>query len=178
MVNDHKGDFRKKSIQRLKFVAKHSKYSKNKIIIKKLKNFIYANSYKNILLYIPLETEVDVLPIINILRKAKNKNVYVPYMQGDSFKIVKYRLPLKRKKFNIKEPFNSFLKDKIDLAIVPIVGVDALDKRIGFGKGMYDRFFYRLGYKPEIIFTQLQLCKSYEILSNEYDIQADYIITG
>ena len=100
-------------------------------------------------------------------------------MQGDSFKIVKYRLPLQKKRFNILEPNNSFLKpNRLDLAIVPVVGVDAINKRIGYGKGMYDRFFYRLKYKPKIVFIQLELCKSKEILSDNYDIEADYIITG
>ena len=100
-------------------------------------------------------------------------------MQGESFKIVKYRLPLHKKRFGIKEPNNSFFKArKIDLAIVPVVGIDKLGKRIGFGKGMYDRFFSNLGYKPTMVFTQLVLCKSEKILSNDYDIQADYIITN
>ena len=84
-----------------------------------------------------------------------------------------------KKKFGIKEPNNSFIKPaKVDLAIIPIVGVDALNKRIGYGKGMYDRFFDRLNYKPTMIFTQLILCKSEHILSDCYDIQADYIITN
>jgi len=100
-------------------------------------------------------------------------------MEGDSFKIIKYRLPLQKKKFGIKEPNNSFLKPRqLDLAIVPIVGVDAVYKRIGFGKGMYDRFFDRLSYKPTLVFTQLILCKSDKFLSESYDIQADYIITN
>jgi 5-formyltetrahydrofolate cyclo-ligase len=121
--------------------------------------------------------EVDVLPLINSLRK-KGINVFVPFMIEDSFKLVKYRLPLEIKRFGIKEPKNSFCIHKnIDLAIVPIVGVDKLFKRIGFGRGMYDRFFYRLKYKPTVIFTQLTLCKANEILTNKYDIQADYIIT-
>jgi 5-formyltetrahydrofolate cyclo-ligase len=100
-------------------------------------------------------------------------------MQGESFKIVKYRLPLYKKRFGIKEPNNSFFKaKKIDLAIIPIVGIDAVGKRIGFGKGMYDRFFCNLSYKPTMVFTQLILCKSEKILSESYDIQADYIITN
>ncbi|APW66053.1 MULTISPECIES: 5-formyltetrahydrofolate cyclo-ligase [Arcobacteraceae] len=179
MELNHKSDFRKSCIKRLKFTSVTSKYYKDKIILKKLENFINKNKAQNILLYIPLGIEVDVQALINKLRKIKNKNVYVPYMEGDSFKIVKYRLPLQKKKFGIKEPNNSFFKaDKIDLAIVPIVGVDAIGKRIGFGKGMYDRFFDRLSYKPTLVFTQLILCKSDKILSESYDIQADYIITN
>lgn len=177
MELNHKSDFRKSCIKRLKFTSVISKYYKDKIVIKKLENFINRSKSKNILLYIPLGIEVDVKPLINKLRK--DRNVYVPYMEGDSFKIVKYRLPLQKKKFGIKEPNNSFIKpQKIDLAIVPIIGVDAIGKRIGYGKGMYDRFFGRLSYKPTLVFTQLVLCKSDKILSESYDIQADYIITN
>ena len=179
MKNGHKSDFRKSCIKRLEFESLHSKYYKNKIIVKKLEDFIVKSDLKNILLFIPLGIEVDVNPLIKSLRKIGKKEVYVPFMQGESFKIVKYRLPLYKKKFGIKEPNNSFLKvKKIDLAIVPIIGVDAIYKRIGFGKGMYDRFFGNLNYKPIIVFTQLVLCKSEEILSNDYDIQANYIITS
>jgi len=180
MNTNHKSDFRKLCIKRLKYasVTLFSKYYKNKIIVRNLKEFILKNEFKNILLYIPLDIEVDTKPLINSLRKIK-KNVYVPYMHGDSFKIVKYRLPLEKKKFGIFEPNNSFVKqNKIDIAIVPIVGIDALNKRIGYGKGMYDRFFSKLSYKPVIVFTQLILCKSKEILSDNYDIKADFIITG
>ena len=179
MKNDHKNDFRKSCLKRLEFTSLFLKYYKNKIIFKKLKKFIKQSDSKNILLYIPLGIEVDVKPLINSLRKRKDTTIYVPFMQGESFKIVKYRLPLHKKRFGIKEPNNSFFKArKIDLAIVPVVGVDKLNKRIGFGKGMYDRFFDKLGYKPIMVFTQLILCKSEKILSDNYDIQADYIITN
>ena len=56
--------------------------------------------------------------------------------------------------------------------------MDAIGKRIGFGKGMYDRFFDRIDYKPKLIFTQLTLCKANKTLSNKYDIQADFVITN
>ena len=179
MKNYHKSDFRKSCLKRLEFTSLFLKYYKNKIIVRELKKFIERSGSKNILLYIPLGIEVDVRPLIVSLRKSRNKSVYVPYMQGDSFKIVKYRLPLYKKKFGIKEPNNSFIKPaKVDLAIIPIVGVDALNKRIGYGKGMYDRFFDRLTYRPTILFTQLTLCRTEQILSDNYDIQADYIITN
>ena len=178
MKESHKSDFRKSCIKRLEFSSHFSKFYKDKKTVKKLKKFININKSKNVLLYIPMKMEVDVLPLINDLRKEQ-KNVFVPFMVDDSFKIVKYRLPLQKKRFGIKEPKNSFsLQKKIDLAIVPIVGVDKVCKRIGFGRGMYDRFFYRLNYKPTVVFTQLTLCKANEILSDKYDIQADYIITN
>lgn len=178
MTNNHKSDFRISCKERLRFNSLFSKYYKSKLIVRDLKKIINRKNARNILLYIPLDIEVDVKLLIKELRKDRRKNVYVPFIQGDSFKLVKYRLPLYKKKYGIKEPNNSFLKvNKIDLAIIPIVGVDALYKRIGFGAGMYDRFFDRLDYEPIKIFTQLVLCKSDKILSDKYDIQADYIIT-
>ncbi len=68
--------------------------------------------------------------------------VLVPFMEGKSFRLVKYRLPIKIKKFGVKEPNISkdFYK-KIDLSIVPVIGIDIDFRRIGFGKGFYDRFF-------------------------------------
>lgn len=179
MEESHKRDFRKSCIKRLEFESRFSKIYKDKKVVKKLYTLIKEYKPKRVLLYVPMGMEVNVKPLINRLRKERDCEVYVPYMIGDSFKIVKYRLPLEKKKFGIKEPKNSFIHPaKIDLAIVPVVGIDGVCKRIGFGKGMYDRFFYRLGYSPKLVFTQLKLCKTSKILSNDYDIQADYIITN
>ena len=99
-------------------------------------------------------------------------------MKGDSFVPVKYRLPLKIKRFGIKEPnFSSLKKIKLDMVVVPIVGIDETYRRVGFGKGMYDRFFDRLKNKPITIFTQLKLCKSKKIVTSPHDIRPNYIIT-
>ncbi len=178
MKKSHKSDFRKLCIKKLEFSSRFLKFYKDKKTIKKLEKFIKLNNFKNILLYVPVNMEVNVLPLINKLRK-KQLNVFVPFIVEDSFKIVKYRLPLQKKTFGIKEPNNSFcIYPQIDLAIVPILGIDKQWRRIGFGKGMYDRFFYRLNYKPTIVFIQLTLCQANEILSDKYDIQADLIITS
>lgn len=178
MKENHKSDFRESCIKRLKFVSRFSKYKKDKKIVDSLYQLIQDLNAKKVLLYIPLGLEVDVLPLIKKLRKERRIEVFVPFMIEDSFKIVKYRLPLVDKKFYIKEPHNSFLTAQIDVAIVPTVGVDGAMKRIGFGKGMYDRFFDRIGYKqPTIVFVQRELCQTSQIITDHYDIQADYIIT-
>jgi 5-formyltetrahydrofolate cyclo-ligase len=135
------------------------------------------SAYKNILLYISIKTEVDTKVLINRLR-AKKKQIFVPFMQELSFKMVKYSLPLKKKKFSIYEPKNkNKTKYKVDIAVVPIIGMDIDFKRVGFGKGMYDRFFAKLRYKPKIIFTQIYPCIIYESITDRYDIKADSLIT-
>ena len=175
-----KANFRKLALKRLQFFSNFAKIKKNKNICSQIIKIIGLHKPKKILLYIPLDLEVDVMPIIIELRKRKNIEVYVPFMKGKSFVPVKFRLPLKVKKFGIKEPnFSTFRNNdiKLDMVIVPIVGIDTTYRRIGFGAGMYDRFFDTLEVKPITVFTQLKLCKSKEIVTSTHDIQADYIIT-
>ena len=175
-----KSDFRKDCIKKLKFCSKTSKLKKDKDILKKILKIIKFEQPKNILLYIPLGMEVDVMPLINWLRRDKKYRVFVPYMVGNSLKIVPFRLPLNTKKYNIKEPNDSNFSYKInlDLAIVPIIGYDESFRRVGFGVGFYDRFFLSLKKIPKIIFTQLCDCKATNILTQVHDVKADYIITN
>ncbi len=175
-----KDNFRKQCFIKLKGCSEIGKFKKDKTIYKNILNIINTHKPKNILLYIPLKAEVDIQPLINILRKRKNIFVYVPFMKGKSFIPVKYRLPLKKKKFGIKEPnYSTFRNNNIsfDMIIVPIVGIDSTFRRVGFGAGMYDRYFETLKKRPITIFTQLKLCYTNNIITNRYDIRPDYIIT-
>lgn len=138
------------------------------------------NKKMNILFYLSLDMEVPTFELINKYRKKHN--IFVPFIEKSSFKMLIFRLPLTIKKFNIKSTNNSYSflskKKKIDIMIVPIVGMDVKSKRIGFGKGMYDRFYSNLKIKPIIIFTQLKKCFSLDVISEWHDIKGDFIIDG
>ena len=54
------------------------------------------------MLYIPLKIEINIFSLITQLRK-EGVTLLVPFMEGKSFKMVPYRLPLKKKKFGIFE---------------------------------------------------------------------------
>jgi 5-formyltetrahydrofolate cyclo-ligase len=130
------------------------------------------------MLYLPLGTEVDLYPLIKQLRKEK-RALYVPFMEGKSFRLVKYRYPLETKRFGIKEPKNSkqYRTKKLDIAIVPIVGMDVTHRPVGFGKGMYDRFFEKeIKNISKIVFVARELCYSKEKITDHYDIEADVVI--
>ncbi len=174
---DAKCDFRKKCIEKLRFSSRIAKIKKDKYICSKILEMIKLYKPKAVLAYIPLDIEVNILPLINELRKKKICEVYVPYVTGKTFKAVKYRLPLYKKKFGVREPKNSILKVKFDMAIVPIVGTDQTNRRVGFGRGMYDRFFSKLNNNPIKIFTQLHFCKADFTVTSSHDIKADFIIT-
>ena len=174
----NKDKFRKRVLQSIKRYSINS-YKKDKLLIKRLKKFIETNGYKKVMMFIPLKSEVNLNPLIRDLR-AKGVQIYVPFMEDKSFRLVKYRLPLQIKKFGIKEPKFSNLKIKeIDLAIVPIIGIDKNFKRVGFGKGMYDRFFEKNAkYIKHTIFIQRDLYYCNKIVTDYYDITADGIMTN
>ena len=167
---------RKKCLKQLKNSSQETNLLRSLKINRQLLHHKKLRKANAILGFWPLGLEPDIRRTLNTLRRKKK--VYLPFMEDDSFKMVPFRLPLEAKKFGIYEPGNSNRKiKKIDVAIVPAVGVDAEGRRVGFGKGMYDRFFARLRQKPYIIFVQNELCKTTEYICDDYDIKANQLIT-
>ncbi len=168
--------------QTIRKIAKHKFEKANRYLLsKKIEDSLYKEikkvAGKNILLYISMENEVGTKRLIQKLLR-ENYKVFVPFMQDISFKMVKFSLPLKKKKFNIYEPLNhNEIKTKIDIAVVPIIGIDTNFKRVGFGKGMYDRFFEKLNYKPKIIFTQLTPIMTNCVVTDYFDVKADLFLS-
>jgi 5-formyltetrahydrofolate cyclo-ligase len=171
-----KNTFRKKCIDKMKNTSKNSAVYEKNTINNKLLKMLQGLSGKNILIYYPLDLEADIRKTIIQLRKKNN--IFIPFMEDESFKIVPFRLPLQKKRFNIYEAGNSLKKiKKIDIAIVPVVGVDGNLQRIGFGRGMYDRFFAKLKNKPYTIFIQTKICFTKDYICDHYDVKGDMLLT-
>ncbi|WXG60138.1 5-formyltetrahydrofolate cyclo-ligase [Campylobacter concisus] len=67
---------------------------------------------------------------------------------------------------------------KLDMAVVPAIGVDGAMARIGHGKGFYDRFFDTLPVKPKlIVFLEVKDFYTKDVLSQAHDAVADFHIT-
>ena len=175
----NKKSFREHCLRRLKSANNIRAYKKDSVLVEQLYKYIVEHKAESILLYLPMKIEVNLYPLISRLRKEK-KRLYVPFMEGKSFRLVKYRLPLHKKRFGIKEPNDSkqYRNKKIDLAIVPIVGIDSTFRRIGFGKGMYDRFFEKEQLNiNKVVFLARESCYSKEVVTDHYDVKADVIFT-
>ncbi|EDO8634728.1 5-formyltetrahydrofolate cyclo-ligase [Campylobacter jejuni] len=168
-----KTDFR--ALQKIR-LFKHSKlnFKQDYKIFKECLKIIKLFKAKNILIFIPLHYEPNLIKFRHILNK--NYKLFVPFMQDKSLKIVKLRLPFIKKRFGVLEPIDSSFKAKIDLAIVPVIGVDKNLKRIGHGQGFYDRFFENLNYKPHIIFIQSIDALSQNNLTQKHDISGKLYI--
>lgn len=147
------------------------KYIDSKMHIKYIEN---KKKFINILLYMNLDFEVNLSYLINSLRGHKRYRLFIPKCDKNSFKINFIRLPLKKQGYNIKECIGSraFEYERIDIGIIPVLGVDKHYKRIGFGKGMYDRFFTNILYKPRLIFISRIKNIAKEKLGNDFDVHS------
>ncbi len=171
-----KAQFRQNCLKKIKKAPLESRYYRNAMINQRLMRELKNIRGVKILFYYPLPFEADIRKALNKMRR--NCDIYIPFMQDASFKIVPFRLPLNKKKFGIYEAGNTIRNiNKIDIAIVPAVGVDGGLQRIGFGKGMYDRFFVKLKKRPYTIFIQSKICFTKKSICDNYDISCDLLLT-
>jgi len=173
-----KKTFRKICIERAKKRRGVRGYKFDKELNRRLYKLIKSQKAQTIMLYVPLKIEINISSLILQLRREK-KILLVPFMEGESFSLVKYRLPLIRKQFGVKEPKNrNRYKYKIDLAIVPIIGTDETLRRVGFGKGFYDRFFEKNHKRiQKIVFVGREYCVSSKIITDDYDVKGSLYLT-
>ncbi|MDO7253154.1 5-formyltetrahydrofolate cyclo-ligase [Helicobacter cappadocius] len=173
-----KADFRNFCKKHLMSLSKKSNFEDKKTVAMLKREILHLKS-KNILLYCPMEIEVNIYPLIYWLKKQRGVRIFIPYIEGVSFKMIPFRLPLVKNKYSIFESKKSlFYLTKIDTAIVPCIGIDRDFKRIGFGKGMYDRFFANLRFRPNIIFVSRKVIYSKQKITDKYDIDADIVLSN
>jgi 5-formyltetrahydrofolate cyclo-ligase len=131
-----------------------------------LKNLPEIRRARRISLYLPVNGEIDPMPLLPWLRK-RNVEVYLPVLRPFSTNtlwFVAYRpnTPMILNRFGIWEPDLRFSAQRhnrlpawaLDTLIVPLVGFDANANRMGMGGGFYDRslaFMHRPGPSPTLI---------------------------
>lgn len=181
--DDEKKAFRSWSKKALQYA--HKKHCKGfDVASYRVNTRIYALLEKlqarNILLYMPFGFESDSKKLLLKLRKQKKK-IFLPYiMEGIRFKMLALRLPLQKNVYGIFETTKSeFNLAKIDTAVIPVLGIDRDFRRIGFGKGMYDRFFSQSRQKAiPFIFVSRLACVSDGVLTQAHDIRGHYFISA
>jgi methylenetetrahydrofolate dehydrogenase (NADP+)/methenyltetrahydrofolate cyclohydrolase len=157
----------------------------------KIKNKLLAtpqikNSQK-IGLYFSKDKEVLTEEIIIDLLK-KGKKVFLPRVKYENngqedknleFCEIKKLGDLEKGSYGIMEPKSGCLKikpDKLDLLIIPCVGLDGKGNRLGRGAGMYDKLLTKHpGIKTACLAYDFQVLP--EIPIEEHDQKAEIIIT-
>ncbi len=113
--------------------------SLSKELTLKLKQTIEYQNAHNIMIFYPLEKEVNLLSLLD----DNTKNFYLPKIDGNELLCCRFdkKTELCDSCFKTKEPLSdSDNKSILDLIIVPALAADKNNYRLGYGKGFYDRF--------------------------------------
>ena len=103
--------------------------------IEALPEFAHA---RRVLLYYSLPDELPTHAVLD--RWHAMKEVYLPRVVGDDLEIVRYDGTLSDDNdFHIGEPVGPAVEVALDMIIVPAVALDASCRRMGRGRGYYDR---------------------------------------
>lgn len=121
----------------------------------------------------------DELYTLDFLKKWNGKKrFYLPRVNGVDLEVLPYQESrLELGSFHIEEPTGQDVTDpgEIELVVVPAVAYDRKGKRLGRGKGFYDRFLQHTKATKIGVGYEFQLLD--EIPSEPHDVSMDMVIT-
>lgn len=146
--------------------------------LEKMAAFMMADT---VLMYHSLSDELSTREFLD--KWHGRKRMYLPRVNGVDLDILPYeRTRTHLGAFRIEEPDGDGITDvgDIDLIIVPAVAYDTLGRRVGRGKGYYDRLLatakaLKVGVAYD--WQLLHVADGDSIEAEEHDIPVDYIIT-
>lgn len=147
----------------------------SKQVVQGIINSHVLEKYDHIGIYYPLALEISVLDLIDFYPQ---KSFYLPVTKEDIyFSSYKKNDVLNNGPFHTKEPAGKMVpREQIQCFIIPCVGVSRDNKRIGYGKGYYDR--YLEGYEGSKIGVCHSGTSKLDIELEEFDVTLDYIYEG
>lgn len=131
--------------------------------------------YSNVGIYYPIGKEINILKLMDIY---PNKNFYLPITR-DEISFIRYKKndKLVKGSFKTMEPIGDIIsRNQIEVFIIPCVAVGKDNRRIGYGKGYYDRYLENYnGLKIGICYEKLS---NLDVDCDLFDIKLDYVIKG
>ena len=142
--------------------------------LKKIAEFRLA---KSIGCYYPIGSEVLTQ---DIMQEAisNGKEVFLPKVIGDDliFKKIQDLSSLEKGSFDIMEPKDDCpASKKLDVVLVPTVGISRNGFRLGYGYGYYDRFLSKRNVTTIALTYAKQVVKS--VHSSKNDVRIDWVVT-
>ena len=121
----------------------------------------------------------DELSTHEFLKKwSGRKRFYLPRVNGVDLEVLPYEESrLELGSFHIEEPTGNDVTDpsEIELVVVPAVAYDRKGRRLGRGKGFYDRFLTHTKATKVGVGYEFQLVD--ELPSEPHDVNMDIVIT-
>ena len=174
-----KSDIRRAAKSAVKALTAQQKADKSTLILSRIASSESIKSAKTVALYASLSDEVQSFELIELL--SQTKRVVLPRVAGNDMDFYPYTpSSLKVGAFGIEEPQGSepISPDEIDVIVVPGVAFTTDGKRCGRGKGYYDKYLSRSGFRA----IKIGVCYAEQLAENipnePHDIVMDYMIYG
>ena len=162
------------------------KDAKSRLIISQLLGIPEFRQAKILMTY--LNTADEVRTAEYLARFAEGgKQLAVPYCEGEKIGLLLYhmRSELRPGAYGILEPAPELrcLENRridpqtLDLVLVPGLGFDASGRRLGRGKGYYDRFLSSLPEETLLIGFAFECQLQHQIPQEPHDVLMDMVIT-
>ncbi len=153
---------------------------KSVIICRKLLENEQFASVNNVLLYLPVNGEVDTKYVLGQFHKKKISIFLPAYLKkGKKWEILKFENSddLEVGPFGIMQPrrVGIYHPSIIDLAIVPVVAFSKDLNRLGYGKGVYDRLLGGLKTTKVGLAYEFQRVETLPV--EPHDVKMDYVVT-
>ena len=179
MMSRSKSEIRAAAKSAVKALTSEQKREKSMLIVKNIAASTLIKGAKTVALYSSLPDEVVSGELIALL--ATEKRVVLPRVAGDDMDFYPYEAAnMEVGAFGITEPQGTEAIDpkEIDVVVVPGVAFTTDGKRCGRGKGYYDKYLSRAGFRA----AKMGVCYAEQLaedIPNEpHDIVMDCVIFG
>ena len=173
-LRKEKNDMRAKLLQRRRILRKEEVEQCSHEVVEQIALLPEFQNAKVVLMYYPIQNEIDLRQLITYY---SDKTFLLPVTHRKSLELRQWtgEEKMHHGKHGIPEPKSETYKGKPDIILVPGVGFDKEGKRLGRGKGYYDRFLKRYSGTPKIgVGYKFQQVK--DIPHNKHDIKMDKLI--
>lgn len=181
-----------KKLLRKRIKSDHNIYTPHKKnmwsvnICERLQNIIVKNNITVLFAFHPLPDEVNIWPLVQWIKSNSYIKILLPKVISDtemSWHEYSNEESLRLGKWNIYEPTTNVIDLKHDIkcnnaiAIIPGMAFTDTGKRLGRGKGYYDRFLAQYKY-----IYKIGVCWPYQMIddlpTNKNDVIMDKVITS
>ena len=176
-IQEDKSALRKLIRQRCAMATEEDMERESRAVMEILEDEPAFQQASTILLYHAMARELRTWDMI--WKWSKRKRVLLPRVEGSDLSLIQVSGPedLKEGAYGIMEPQGPVFTylDQVSLAVIPGVAFDRSLRRMGHGKGYYDRLLPALRHARKI-----GVCYSWQVVdaipSEEHDIRMDQII--
>lgn len=185
MLNMEKRELRRVVKERFRALGEDEKQRKSALLIERLGEILAQREASVVALFSPMNDEVQIIPLVEKLAREGRCRVVLPRVEsmadGEAeMEFYDYEpTQMAVGAFGIIEPQagEPCEASEIDVMVVPGVAFDRNGGRLGRGKGYYDRYISREGFRAECIGVCFDFQLFDELPTEPHDRAMDMVVS-